>query len=128
MNHSNELLWRLAYHLAGPTILGRTRQEPLGSLPVPVRTAVLKTASNAAPDLIRLSDRREESLKFSEGEYEWVDGWYCLDDALLNLWTTYRPSQMLPRYLSVEDYFREHNLRPEDSDQEDEHYAERFFV
>jgi ATP-dependent DNA helicase RecQ len=71
---SNLLLWQLVYHLSGLTILGRTEQEPLGSLPISIRTAVLKTIDLQNPGTIELT-LFKESLLFAEGEYEWVDSW-----------------------------------------------------
>ena len=37
-------LWALSYSLCGCTLLGVTRQEPLGALPLPLRMAVLDIA------------------------------------------------------------------------------------
>lgn len=72
---SKLLLWQLAYHLAGSTLLGITEQEPLGSLPVPVRTAVLKTVRQCYPDTIDLRLNKKSPLDFAEGKYEWVENW-----------------------------------------------------
>ncbi|NJO77705.1 MAG: hypothetical protein HC827_03710 [Cyanobacteria bacterium RM1_2_2] len=72
MNHF--LLWQIAYHLAGSTLIGKTSNEPLGALPIPVRTAVLKTATELEPVVVNVH-LREKNLSFSEGSYEWIDGW-----------------------------------------------------
>ena len=69
------LLWQLAYHLSGSTLLGITEQEPLGSLPLPIRTAVLKTVDQFKPDAIDLRLNKKSPLDFAEGEYEWVENW-----------------------------------------------------
>ncbi|AFY53873.1 superfamily II DNA helicase [Rivularia sp. PCC 7116] len=72
---SELLLWQLAYHLSGSTLLGITEQEPLGTLPIPIRTAVLKTVKQFNPDSIDLRLNKKSPLDFGEGEYEWVESW-----------------------------------------------------
>lgn len=72
---SNQLLWQLVYHLSGLTLLGRTEQEPLGSLPIPIRTAVLKTIKQLDAEAIEFTLLKKSPLEFAEGEYEWVDSW-----------------------------------------------------
>jgi ATP-dependent DNA helicase RecQ len=67
-------LWKLVYHLAGPTLLGITDEESLGSLPVPIRTAVLKTVAEYPGEVIECK-LLEESLQFTVGNYEWIDNW-----------------------------------------------------
>jgi ATP-dependent DNA helicase RecQ len=67
-------LWKLVYHLAGPTLLGITDEEPLGSLPIPIRTAVLKTVVEYPGEVIECK-LLEESLQFTVGNYEWIDNW-----------------------------------------------------
>ena len=83
---SNLLLWQLVYHLSGLTLLGRTEQEPLGSLPIPIRTAVLKTVKQLDPEAIEFTLLKKSPLEFTEGEYEWVNTWNhkksCLADAI----------------------------------------------
>lgn len=73
---SNQLLWQLVYHLSGLTLLGRTDREPLGSLPIPMRTAVLKIIDQQKPETIELTLLKKSPLEFTEGEYEWVDSWH----------------------------------------------------
>ncbi|NEP47931.1 MAG: ATP-dependent DNA helicase RecQ [Moorea sp. SIO3C2] len=70
---SELLLWQLAYHLSGSTLLGITEQEPLGSLPILIRTATLKTVKEFKPDAIDLRLNQKSPLDFAEGEYEWVE-------------------------------------------------------
>ena len=81
---SELLIWQLAYHLAGCTLLGITEQEPLGSLPVPVRTAVLKTINQSQSDVIDLRLNKKSPLDFAEGEYQWVESWNYKNDSQLN--------------------------------------------
>lgn len=108
------MLWRLAYHIGGLTFLEETTAEPLGSLPMPIRTAVLKTVAEHDPTVINL-ELQHQTLWFSEGEYEWVSRW------------SYRTSRHEYRY--VEEYFREYGLdRIENRESSDEHFAERQFV
>ena len=71
---SELLLWQLAYHLSGCTLLGITEQESLG-IPIPIRTAVLKTVKQFKPDSINLRLNKKFPLDFAEGEYEWVESW-----------------------------------------------------
>ncbi|NEO38410.1 MAG: DEAD/DEAH box helicase [Moorea sp. SIOASIH] len=70
---SELFLWQLAYHLSGSTLLGITEQEPLGSLPIPIRTATLKTVKKFKPDAIDLRLNQKSPLDFAEGEYELVE-------------------------------------------------------
>ncbi|MEM7714629.1 MAG: DEAD/DEAH box helicase [Cyanobacteria bacterium P01_A01_bin.68] len=72
---SELLLWQLAYHLSGSTLLGITEQEPLGTLPIPIRTAVLKTVKQFNQNSIDLRLNQKSPLDFAEGEYEWVESW-----------------------------------------------------
>lgn len=123
---SNELLWKLAYHLAGPTLLGKTAREPLGPLPVPIRTAVLKTVAELDPEAIAF-ELCKQDLLFAEGEYEWVAWWRYRDRTLGEVLRRIQVGTRL-RYASTEDYYREHNLARPEGETEDEHYAERFFV
>lgn len=81
---SELLIWQLAYHLAGCTLLGITEQEPLGPLPVPVRTAVLKTIKQSQSDVIDLRLNKKSPLDFAEGEYQWVESWNYKNDSQLN--------------------------------------------
>jgi hypothetical protein len=61
-------LWQLAYHLSGLTLLGKTEQEPLGPLPVPVRSAVLFTAQELDGDALTLPIGQEQ-LHYSDKTY-----------------------------------------------------------
>jgi ATP-dependent DNA helicase RecQ len=72
---SELLLWQLAYHLSGCTLLGITEQESLGTLPIPIRTAVLKTVNQFNQNAIDLRLNKKSPLDFAEGEYEWVESW-----------------------------------------------------
>jgi ATP-dependent DNA helicase RecQ len=81
---SNRLLWQLVYHLSGLTLLGRTEQEPLGSLPIPIRTAVLKTIDLQNPGTIELTLFKKSPLEFAEGEYEWVNSWHDQNSYLVD--------------------------------------------
>jgi len=111
---SDDALWRLTYHIGGLTFLQETTAEPLGSLPMPIRTAVLKTVDEHDPTILNL-DLPRQTLWFSEGEYEWVSRW------------SYRTSRH--QYRHVDEYFREYGLgHVENQESSDEHFAERQFV
>ncbi len=71
---SELLLWQLAYHLSGSTLLCITEQESLG-IPIPIRTAVLKTVKQFKQNAIDLRLNKKSPLDFAEGEYEWVESW-----------------------------------------------------
>lgn len=121
------LLWKLAYHLGGPTISGRTPPEPLGSLPINVRTAVLKTLAEFAPDAVILNDVRSESLKYVGQDYEWIAHWSLKDKrwADMIMWPSAGKRLKFP---SVQEYFEYHKLLKPKYKPEDEHFAEREFV
>lgn len=111
---STDLLWHLAYHVGGPTTLATTDSEPLGSLPVPIRTAVLKAAAEDSPDYLEVQ-LEQRTLWFAEGSYDWVSRW------------AYRDSSR--RFTSADAFFRAYQLeRPLIAGLPDEHFAERQFV
>lgn len=67
--------WRLAYHLCGVTLLGETPEASLGTLPYPVRTAVLKTVRDIDDTAIFLH-LEQKTLLHQPGQYEWVEAWH----------------------------------------------------
>lgn len=71
------LSWQLIYHLSGLTLLGITEQEPLGTLPVAIRTAVLKTIKQIQPDAIELILNQKSPLNYTDAQYnyEYVNSW-----------------------------------------------------
>jgi len=75
---NNSLLWQLAYHLCGLKLLGRTSQEPLGTLPVSVKTAVLEIAHEVHPDEIKRRSVERQLLKAEDPKratYRWLESW-----------------------------------------------------
>ncbi|WP_165795267.1 DEAD/DEAH box helicase [Deinococcus koreensis] len=107
------------------TTLGTTTQQPLGALPAPLRSAVLRTAHKLAPDLISVQTQ-QTPLLYAEGAFERVTDWKLLID---------RPNQLRDRtarkdagdYTSLSDFIERHDLgKPEYG--QDEHYAERLFL
>lgn len=123
-------IWQLAYHLCGITMLSRTPQEPLGTLPVPLRSAVLRVAAESDPELLELHVQRK-LLMFSEGTYTWVQRWRFLNEDVQRLLTG-RGAVTQQSYSSLDDFYRHHNLRVKTKDEQgverDEHYAERLFL
>lgn len=119
-------IWTLAYHLSGVTLLGPTEHEPLGPLPYPVRTAVLKVARELAPEALEV-DLRRETLNYLGGEYEYVDSWRFRVPELQARFTGRKPLATTA-FSSVEDYYVHHGLRKKRYDGVDEHFAERLFV
>ncbi|MFN8492845.1 MAG: DEAD/DEAH box helicase [Caldilineaceae bacterium] len=117
-------IWQVAYHLCGVTLLGKTEQEPLGALPLPVRLAVLQTAKAIAPEAIAL-EFEEKSFEYTSGTCCVLQSWKAKDAQLKTTLDDFRPYQRLD-YPSVEAYFSRHNLL--DQANGDEHYAERLFV
>lgn len=120
-----QTIWQLAYHLSGLTMLAKTELEPLGVLPVPLRSAVLKQASQLFPREFEI-ETSKELLLYTQGEYEWVRRWRLhsptLQKLLLGTQTTTRLT-----YTSVDEYCRKHDLL-ERKGEKDEHYAERAFL
>jgi len=68
-------IWSLAYHLSGITLLGVTPEEPLGPLPLPLRSAVLEAAAAIDPAALEI-ELREEQLFYSKGVHRWVSRWH----------------------------------------------------
>jgi ATP-dependent DNA helicase RecQ len=44
--------WRFLFHLCGLTLLDNTKEEPLGTLPLPIRTALLQVAEQQMGDAL----------------------------------------------------------------------------
>jgi len=126
---SSSLLWPLAYHLCGLTTLGRTPLEPLGSLPVPVRTAVLEVAHEIDPDAVVLKLASKQLLNAPDqrrSNYTWVDWWRFAEDELKDfVGDTKRESV---RYRSLNDYLNQHTLAKPKDGAPDEYPAERLFL
>lgn len=119
----------IVYHLCGLTILGRTPLEPLGTLPVPVRTAVLEVAQSVDPEGILLS--RPRLLEWAKGQrrsiYRWFDWWRFAQDEVKNALQRTDPGELLS-YKSLNDFIQRYNLGKPKDDSLDEHYAERLFL
>lgn len=118
--------WQLAYQLSGLTFLSRTPQEPLGTLPVPLRSAAVGLAKALAPDDFDVETERA-LLLFSEGEYQWVRRWRARSETLQNLLFSGDDSKPRRTFGSLEEFCRRHELH-EVPGQPDEHYAERAFL
>ena len=119
-------IWSIAYHLSGATLLGKTNEEPLGPLPYPVRSAVLRVAKVREPSVIAI-EAVSAQLDYAGGRYDFVESWSFLDKAVEARLTSRKPSQA-PTFSSIEDYFKHYDLRRRRPDGTDEHYAERLFV
>lgn len=119
-------IWSIAYHLSGTTLLGKTQEEPLGPLPYPVRSAVLRVAKGREPSVIA-TEPVSAQLDYAGGKYDFIEGWSFLNKDVEARLTSRRPSQ-LAAFSTIEDYFKHHDLRRRQPDGTDEHYAERLFV
>ena len=116
--------WQLAYHLSGLTLLARTGQEPLGALPVPLRSAVVTLADQLVPDELDVEQARLRLL-FADAEYSWVRRWRFRRELVAD--TVLNESSIDRRvYGSLDDYIAVHELSPRGDD--DEHFAEREFL
>ncbi len=110
----DDWLWRLVYHIGGLTFLKQTKAEPLGGLPMAIRTAALQAVADHDPTVLTL-ELGHQTLWFSEGTYRWVVRW------------GYRNPKH--QYQSVDAYFHEYGLTdPANQAVADEHFAERQFV
>lgn len=119
-------IWRLAYHLSGLTMLARTEQEPLGPLPVPVRSAVLSVAADLSPHEFDIT-RHHEVLNYAEGSYRWVSRWRLRSESLKKLLLDRTGAGRRATYGSVDEFCKKHDLLPKPG-VPDEHYAERAFL
>lgn len=117
-------LWQLAYHLCGVTLLGKTEQEPLGALPMPIRSAVIQTAKRLCAEEITTTDVLDE-LIYAQGSYRRTRSWF-LKDASIKAQLARTPGSSLS-FASVEDYFEYYKLHTKERGQ-DVHFAERLFV
>jgi len=128
---NNSLLWQLAYHLCGLKLLGRTSQEPLGTLPVSVKTAVLEIAHEVHPDEIELRSVERQLLKAEDPKratYRWLESWCFVHNDVKDIILQEAIPGEHPHYKSLNDFIHKYNLeKPKDSSL-DEHYAERLFL
>ena len=83
-------------------MLSRTVQEPLGTLPVPVRTAVLQTAAQLDPETVE-AKVNSKLLMYGEGQYRWVSRWRFINEDVRRL-ITGRNGLTHSTYHTVEDY------------------------
>ena len=109
--------WRQVYHLSGLTLLDDTKEEPLGTLPVPLRSALIDVAERDFANAIHVEWGEDPSLGQAS---RFVKRWYWRTGK-----THGRRGSAPP--VSVHDYFARHQLLPK-SETEDEHFAERLFV
>ena len=109
--------WRQVYHLSGPTLLDDTKEDPLGTLPVPLRSALIGVAERDLGGAIYAEWREDANLGSLSRV---VKRWH---------WRSSKAHDRLggAAPLSVHDYFAQHQLLPK-SETEDEHFAERLFV
>jgi ATP-dependent DNA helicase RecQ len=126
---SQTLLWQLAYQLCGITTLGRTHLAPLGSLPVPVRRAVLEVAHDIDPHAVILKLASKQLLNAADqkrSNYTWVDDWRFAEDELKYFIGDTEKDSI--GYSSLRAFIDRHALaKPKDSSP-DEHYADRLFL
>lgn len=123
---NSSVFWQVAYHLCGVTLLGKTKEEPLGTLPYPVRTAVLRAAKGLDGKAIEIQ-LEEKVLEYLGGKYAWVDSWTLKDEYLARRLNSHKPSSYT-NFPSIERYFEYYRLREKRASGLDEHYAERMFV
>jgi ATP-dependent DNA helicase RecQ len=126
---TNSLLWQLAYQLCGITTVGRTHLEPLGSLPVPLRRAVLEVAHDIAPLAVNLKLASKQLLNTADPgrpNYTWVEGWRFAREELKDFVENTKDGAA--RYTFLEDYLDRHALAKPKDDRPDEHYADRIFL
>lgn len=122
-------IWQIAYQLCGVTLLGKTKQELLGALPLPVRSAILCTAQEFAPSAISVEWSKQESETSSLFPHKYIN-WEIEDEHLEKLVNTPAPFSYLPKvqFSSIDAFFQHHKLFKLQEDGTDEHFAERRFV
>ena len=129
---NSSLLWILAYHLCGITILDRGTPpiESLGTLPMAVRTAVIEVAQSVDPEGVSRNIVEHQLLKVKDPRkdtYRWVEDWSLNQNELKVFFEEALPGERL-HYDSLEDFIQQNRLgRPKDSSS-DGHYAERLFL
>jgi ATP-dependent DNA helicase RecQ len=109
--------WRQVYHVSGLTLLDHTKEEPLGTLPVPLRSALISVAERDFASAIHVEWGADTGLGPASRV---VKRWYWRSSKAHD-----RSGSTAP--VSVHDYFARHQLLPK-SETEDEHFAERLFV
>ena len=118
--------WRQVYHLSGLTLLDITKEEPLGTLPLPLRSAALAVAERELPSLVEVEWGEERSIgaasRFAR-HWRWRTA-----GRLNNALDTVASLPVQPQPSSLREYFTQHNLLPKGDRQRDEHFAERLFV
>ena len=120
-------LWPLSYHLCGCTLLGPTPEEPLGALPLPIRLAVLDIAAKQAPERFKCAFYPPTQLNFDGGQHTTYRYWRTEPDTLLERLKTL-DVERTPEFSSPDAYFQHYQLYPGETDDQDEHWAERQFI
>ncbi len=120
-------LWPLSYHLCGCTLLGSTAEEPLGALPLPIRLAVLDIAAKQAPERFKCAFYPPTQLNFDGGQHTTYRYWRTEPDTLLERLKTL-DVERTPEFSSPDAYFQHYQLYPGETDDQDEHWAERQFI
>ncbi len=125
---SDNDLWSLSYHLCGCTLLGATSQEPLGTLPLSVRIAVLDIASRQASARFPCTFNPPTQLNYEAGQHATYRYWQTDPRDLLERLAKLDVEQT-PDFASPDAYFQHYQLWPtNESEANDEHWAERQFV
>lgn len=127
---NNHLLWQLAYQLSGLTLLDQTPLEPLGTLPVPVRTAILEVAHSVDPEEIHLRQAEKTLLRTGDprrATYRWVEWWDVAHNEIKETLQRIHPDD-LSLYSSLDEFIHRHHLEKPNDSSLDEHYAERLFL
>ncbi len=120
-------LWSLSYHLSGCTLLGATPQEPLGALPLPLRNVVLAIAAEQAPTRFKCAFYPPTQLNFEGGQHATYRYWRTEPGTLLERLKTL-DVERTPEFSSPDAYFQHYQLYPGETDDQDEHWAERQFI
>jgi ATP-dependent DNA helicase RecQ len=120
-------LWPLSYHLCGYTLLGATPEEPLGALPLPIRLAVLDSAAKQAPEHFKCVFYPPTQLNFEGGQHATYRYWRTEPDTLLERLKTL-DVERTSEFSSPDAYFQHYQLYPGETDDQDEHWAERQFI
>ena len=120
-------LWPLSYHLAGCTLLGATPLEPLGVLPLPLRLAVLTIAAEQDPARFKCVLNPPTQLHYEAAQHRTYRYWRTEPESLRKQLANLAVDRT-PSFASPDAYFAHYQLNPDETDNQDEHWAEREFI
>lgn len=126
MKMTELLLWQIAFHLIGPTILGKTESQSLGTLPMRVRTSVLSVVDAHVPNAVEF-ERGSDILPEPSVGHTWIRNWRFRNASLTKALEASSKREQ-PPFSSLDAFFNTNRLFDHDAQGRDIHVAERAFV